>query len=66
MAERYRTTVTLQVTDLPSTLTVIFVVPALRAVIKPEEETDAIVPEPEEYVAFVVVASSGETIGSSW
>ena len=65
MLKCYRTTVTLQVTDFPSTLTVIFVVPALRAVIKPDEETDAIVPEPEENVAFVAVASSGDIIGCS-
>ena len=61
----YRTTVTVHVVVLPSTLTVTTVVPALRAVIKPVEETAAVVVVLTEYVAAVFVASPGAMIGWS-
>ena len=64
--KHHLTTVTVHVTVLPSTLTVIVVEPALRAVIKPVDDTDAIVPDLVEYAALVLVASSGFIIGSSW
>jgi len=46
-------------------LTVIVVVPVLRAVIKPVSETDAIVADLVEYVAVVIVALWGFTVGAS-
>ena len=62
----YLTTLTLHVTDFPSTVTVIVVVPVLRAVISPVDETDAVVADLDEYLAVMFVASAGFTIGMSW
>lgn len=48
---------------LPPTLTVTVVVPALRAVISPAEDTVAIGDEAIEYVAALFVASAGVMTG---
>lgn len=62
----YLVTVTRSVADLPSTLTVIVVVPTLRAVTMPEAETEAIVVDLDVYVAEVFVAFDGLIIGTIW
>jgi len=59
------TTLTEHETDLPSTVTVIVVVPAFRAVTSPADETDAVVADLDEYLAVIFVAFAGLTIGVS-
>ena len=62
----YRVTLTLHVTAFPSTLTVIIVEPAFKAVIKPSGVTVAMDGDCEVYMMPVPVASDGVKTGLSW
>ena len=62
----YLVTVTVHVTVLPSTVIVIAVVPALRAVISPAEVTVAIAVDLDLYVDATLVALDGAIIGVNW
>ena len=60
------TTFTVHVAVFPPIVTVIVVVPAFRAVIRPSEDTDAIADDLAEYLVEVLVAFSGFMAGMSW
>ena len=65
LTEYYLVTTTVQFTVFPSIVTVIVVVPAMRAVMRPEDETVAILVDLLENLALVFVASAGVTVGIS-
>jgi len=58
-------TLTVHVTDFPSAVIVTVVVPALRAVMRPSDVTEAVAGDRDENRRFWFVASAGSIVGSN-